>query len=85
MIFPLKNYNFKIPQGNHPGAFGFKRKHDFHTGIDLYCNDFDSVFAIEDGIIVNIEQFTGPEVGSDWWQVGTDKKGRFKAYDYNVY
>lgn len=67
MIFPLKNYNFKIPQGNHPGAFGFKRKHDFHTGVDLYCNDFDPFFAIENGIIVNIEQFTGPEVGSDWW------------------
>lgn len=68
MIFPLKNYKIDIPQGNHPGAFGFKRKHDFHTGIDLYCNDSDPVFAVEDCIIVNIEQFTGKDVGSDWWE-----------------
>ena len=67
MTFPLKNYKFEIPQGNHPGAFGFKRKYDFHTGVDLYCNDSDSVFAIEDGIIVNIEQFTGLEVNTPWW------------------
>jgi murein DD-endopeptidase MepM/ murein hydrolase activator NlpD len=67
MTFPLKNFKLEIPYGKHPGAFGFKRKYDIHTGIDLYCNDSDSVFAIEDGVIVNIEQFTGPEVGSDWW------------------
>lgn len=67
MTFPLKKYKFQIPQGNHPGAFGFKRKYDFHTGVDLYCNDSDPVFAIEDGIVVNIEQFTGLEVGTPWW------------------
>lgn len=67
MTFPLKDYKFKIPQGNHPGAFGTKRKYDFHTGIDLYCNDKDSVFAVEDGVVVAIEQFTGRKVESDWW------------------
>ena len=25
-----------IPVGNHFGSFGVQRKHDYHTGVDLY-------------------------------------------------
>jgi murein DD-endopeptidase MepM/ murein hydrolase activator NlpD len=56
-----------IPSGFHPGAFGALRKHDVHTGIDLYCNDGESVYAIEDGVVVNICDFTGPKVNLPWW------------------
>lgn len=56
-----------IPSGNHPGAFGTPRKHDVHTGIDLYCEDGDYVYAIEDGIVVNICDFTGPKANLPWW------------------
>lgn len=49
------------------GRFGGKRKFDIHTGIDLYCNQLDRVYAIEPGIVVNVCHFTGPQVGLDWW------------------
>jgi len=67
----FKQRNFinetEVPVENHVGAFGAKRKHDIHTGVDLYCNDGDSVFAIESGTIVLIEEFTGEKANSEWW------------------
>lgn len=59
--------NTEIPMDEHPGSFGFKRKNHIHEGIDLYAEDGDSVYAIEDGIIVNIVPFTGVIADSPWW------------------
>ena len=67
MIFPLTNYNHRIPQGEELGAFGVKRKFDVHTGVDLYCNEGDEVLAIEAGEIIAIEWFTGIPVDMPWW------------------
>lgn len=66
-MFPLQNYKYEIPTGNHFGAFGTTRKYDIHTGVDLYCNEDTEVFAIEDGEIISIEWFTGPSVNMPWW------------------
>lgn len=66
-MFPLKNYKFELPTHNDVGGFGFIRKFDIHTGVDLYCSENDEVFAIEDGYLVNIENFTGEWAGSPWW------------------
>ncbi len=66
-IFPLKKYSGPIPEGDHPGAFGAVRKHDVHTGVDLYCEDGDDVYAIEEGEVIAIEKFTGEWAGSPWW------------------
>lgn len=63
MTSPLKRY--KTPHAG--GVFGAVRKYDIHTGIDLYCESGDPVYAIEDGIVVNVCHFTGQKVGSDWW------------------
>lgn len=49
------------------GSFGAVRKHDIHTGVDLYCKEGSCVYAVEDGTVIHMEQFTGPEVGSPWW------------------
>lgn len=53
------------------GRFGFVRKFDIHTGIDIYCADGEPVFAIEDGIVIDISHFTGeyttPE-STPWWE-----------------
>lgn len=65
--FPLKNCN-GIPLNHHPGAFGFQRKKNHHTGVDLYTNDGEAVFAAEDGEVVKIDIFTGPKLGHDWWE-----------------
>jgi hypothetical protein len=62
---PLNSY--LLPDKKSQGWFGANRKYDIHTGIDLYCNQFDNVYAIEDGIVVNVCNFTGPKAGLDWW------------------
>lgn len=49
------------------GSFGFKRKHDIHTGVDLYCDHGTEIFAIEDGKVVSIVEFTGTKAESPWW------------------
>lgn len=58
--WPLPGILADVPRGPHPGAFGAVRKHDIHTGIDLYAPVCQAVVAMEDGIVVAIdEHFTG--------------------------
>lgn len=64
--FPLSQAN-GIPKGHHPGAYGYMRKHDVHSGVDLYCQENQKVFAVEDGRVVLVEAFTGPSDGTPWW------------------
>ena len=64
--FPLTKCS-GIPSKNHPGSFLCKRKHHTHTGVDLYCDDGQIVRAVEDGTVVGIEHFTGPQDNSPWW------------------
>jgi len=66
-MFPLKKYKYSIPIGDDLGAFGVCRKFDIHTGVDLYCEEGDEVFAIEDGEIISIKYFTGPSINMPWW------------------
>lgn len=58
----------EIPVGNHPGSFGFVRKNHIHEGIDLYAENLDSVFSVEDGVILGIFPFTGVIANSPWWE-----------------
>lgn len=68
-MFPLKDYKYQLPLSTEPGSFGYIRKHDIHTGVDLYCENNDAVYAMYDGIIVNIEDFTGINSNppTSWW------------------
>ncbi len=61
------NDEFEIPEDNHVGAFGYKRKNHIHEGIDFYCNDGESIYSIEDGVVVSIGWFTGSAMNSNWW------------------
>ncbi len=49
------------------GVFGAIRKHDIHTGVDLYCEPGSEVFAIEDGVVIAVQPFTGEAAGYPWW------------------
>ncbi len=49
------------------GSFGALRRFDRHTGVDLYCEVGTPVVAVERGLVVNIEPFTGEKAGSSWW------------------
>lgn len=68
-FWPLKwkDFSVPVPDGDWAqAAFGAVRKYDTHTGVDLYCSTGDMVRAVEDGVVVAIEHFTGaPE--SPWW------------------
>lgn len=64
--FPLGGCN-GIPVNPHPGAFGFARKDSRHTGVDLYVDDNSPVFAMEPGVVVSVEHFTGIWDNSPWW------------------
>lgn len=57
----------QVPTGEHPGAFGVRRKHHIHEGVDLYCAQGTPVYAVEDGLAVLTTQFTGPQLGHTWW------------------
>jgi murein DD-endopeptidase MepM/ murein hydrolase activator NlpD len=67
MTQPLKEYKYNLPTTDEPGSFGYIRRYDIHTGVDMYCSENDEVFAIEDGVVINIEKFTGESAGSPWW------------------
>lgn len=68
-----KKYIWPLPHcdgyTSYQGLFGASRKWDIHTGYDLYCDPGQLVVAMEDGVIVKIENFTGPsaEPPTPWW------------------
>lgn len=68
-MWPLANVPPDLPDEGSPGSFGYKRSFYYHPGVDLYCPPGTLVQALEDGVIVNIEAFTGESADppSPWW------------------
>lgn len=62
LVWPLNTPLITSKQG----MFGAVRKHDIHTGIDLYTDEGAEVYAMERGEVLAIEDFTGPPK-SPWW------------------
>lgn len=60
---PLNTYRKPHPLG----VFGAKRTHDIHTGIDLYCDENEPVYAMESGVVIEVSDFTGKEAETPWW------------------
>lgn len=58
-----------VPTDGHPGAFGTQRRYEIHTGVDLYAPEGTEVRAVESGVVVGYEDFTGPNSNppSPWW------------------
>ena len=67
ITWPLATREYPIPTGDEPGAFGVQRWKYVHPGVDLYCEDGTEVYAVEDGIVVSVEDFTGVNEGTPWW------------------
>ena len=63
--WPLFEGPARLP--DEPGRFAAVRRHDVHTGVDLYTYSGMPVLAVEDGVVVAVEKFTGPEAASPWW------------------
>jgi hypothetical protein len=58
-----------LPVGDHPGAFGARRKFHRHEGVDLYVRDGTPIFSVESGVVVLADPFTGESASppSPWW------------------
>lgn len=65
--FPLQ-VCYGVPITPHPGAFAYHRKGSQHTGIDLYTNEDEPIYPVEDGVVVGVEHFTGEWDASPWWE-----------------
>ena len=65
-MFPIKRHILlrDIPDAN---RFGAQRRFDIHTGVDLFCDEHEPVYAVESGEITEVCYFTGPEVEMPWW------------------
>jgi len=67
IYFPLPQWAVEFPRFlSKDGAFGAVRKHDIHTGVDLYTAEGAPVLAMEDGHVIAVVPFTGPPE-SPWW------------------
>lgn len=68
-MWPLPGAGRCVPTEKVPGAFGAERKYDIHCGVDLYCEKGQPCVAVEDGRIVCLEIFTGPDADppTPWW------------------
>ena len=49
------------------GSFGYQRSYYYHQGVDLYVKGPAQVKTVEAGIVVGIEDFTGPKAGHQHW------------------
>jgi phosphopantothenoylcysteine decarboxylase len=67
MPISFYGHNTFLPEYPHPGAFGTTRAKYNHTGVDIYSDLCHSINAVEDGIVVAIEPFTGTAVNMPWW------------------
>jgi len=53
-----------------PGRYGAVRRFDTHSGVDIYCELSQPVVAVEAGVVIGIETFTGPNSRpreTPWW------------------
>lgn len=64
---PIRVLTHPLPELGEPGAFGTVRKHDIHTGVDLYAPKETLIYTMEAGTVVAVEAFTGEHADSPWW------------------
>lgn len=69
MKWPLRGWPLSLPPIDGPGDFGYGRAFYRHPGIDLYCPAGWLVQAMEPGVVVLVDHFTGPGSipTSPWW------------------
>ena len=65
-MFPLKK-RVKLSSIPTENRWGAVRKHDVHTGVDLFAPDGTEVYAIEGGVVIDVSTFTGASIGLKWW------------------
>ena len=66
MRFPLDN-KISLNDIPAPNRYGAERRHDIHTGVDLFAPEGTPVYACEDGEVIDVCTFTGASIGMPWW------------------
>ena len=66
-LWPLLGPRLPVPVIPAAGSFGVVRRDYRHTGVDLYAPVGTQVEAVEDGVVIRVEPFTGPQIGMPWW------------------
>lgn len=61
MKWPLRDKSPALPEIGAVVDFASRRSFYFHPGTDVYCGFSQEIQAIEDGVVVHIENFTGPQ------------------------
>jgi len=65
--WPVPQSNTKnIPEPGQPGSFWEDRGDRHHAGVDMYAPAFSDVVAIEDGIVLEVSEFTSPKKIHYW-------------------
>ncbi len=66
MLWPVANsLDHKAPRSG-PGSFWEDRGDRFHCGVDIYAPLGSEVVAIEQGLVVQTQLFTSPEMTPYW-------------------
>jgi murein DD-endopeptidase MepM/ murein hydrolase activator NlpD len=76
--------NRTIPVSGQPGSFWEDRGDRHHAGVDMYAPELSDVIAIEDGEVVEVKVFSGPEM-IHYWNVTysifiKNSEGKFLRY-----
>lgn len=68
-MFPIDKYKHRLPSSfDSQAGFGFSQKDGKHqSGVDLYGEEGQEVFAIEESDVVDIFLSTGTNAGSSWF------------------
>jgi hypothetical protein len=45
-----------LPKSNEPGSFGFINNNNINTGVDIYCKNDSSIYAMEDGEVIDVHK-----------------------------
>jgi murein DD-endopeptidase MepM/ murein hydrolase activator NlpD len=63
----LSNTQYELPIDQHVGAFGVKRTHHIHEGVDLYAPHETPVLSLTNGKVIKVYPFTGTIAGYPHW------------------
>lgn len=66
MKYPLIA-QINLPKFQVPQDFGYPGFGKYSTGIDIKCSENTQVQAIEDGIILNVKDYSGLYSNNPWW------------------
>jgi murein DD-endopeptidase MepM/ murein hydrolase activator NlpD len=60
------SYSRTLPKPGEHGSFWENRGDRYHAGVDIYAPIASEVFAVESGKVIEIQEFTSPDLIAYW-------------------